>query len=30
MNLQARYDLLLATANGKEIQKIKPRPSEAA
>jgi len=29
MNLQARYDLLLATANGKEIEKIKPRPVEA-
>jgi len=30
MNLQARYDLLVATANGKEIAKIKPRPREAA
>ena len=30
LNLQARYDLLLATANGKEIEKIKPRPIEAA
>jgi len=30
MNLQARYDLLLATANRKEIAKIKPRPKKAA
>jgi antitoxin HigA-1 len=30
LNLQARYDLLLATANGKEISKIKPRAKEAA
>ena len=30
LNLQARYDLLLATANGKEISKIKPRGKEAA
>lgn len=29
MNLQSRYDLLLANANGKGIQKIKPRPVEA-
>jgi antitoxin HigA-1 len=29
MNLQSRYDLLVATANGKGISKIKPRSKEA-
>lgn len=29
MNLQSRYDLLLANAKGKGIQKIKPWPVEA-
>lgn len=28
MNLQSRYDLLIATANGKGIAKIKPRQRE--
>jgi addiction module HigA family antidote len=30
MNMQARYDLLVATANGKEIGKIKPRTARVA
>jgi hypothetical protein len=30
MNMQARYDLLVATANGKEIGKIKLRTVRVA
>lgn len=30
MNMQARYDLLIAIANGKEIVKIKPRSARVA